>query len=353
MIAICHQSIQGMTQMDELDFALVNALQINPRISWADLSGALHVDATTLSRRWEHVIQDRLAWTRWAYTPHFAADEQPHVDAIVEIRCEPGMREDVIHALVANPLVSGVHCTSGDRDLFVTAHSGSIGDLNTAIQEGIASARGVTATTVTYIRTLFQEGSSWRLRALSLGQVSAVDSTLPRLIAPADPTQLHLALIDSLAWDVRKPIAEVAREVGSSRARVARAVNELLVASWARARVDIAFRAAGWNASALMWMRVPPEQLERVAAAMRTLPYVRMCASVSGRSNLVVTLLLHEVRGLDDLEPRIVNTLPGVTIEDTWVVPRVAKLFGVSVDPDGRVSPEGTRAFMQFAGSAI
>ncbi|NYV72909.1 Lrp/AsnC family transcriptional regulator [Streptomyces sp. UH6] len=339
--------------MDDLDLMLVNALQINPRISWADLSGALHVDATTLSRRWDRLIQGRLAWTRWVYTPHFARDEQPHVDAIAEVRCEPGTREEVIRALVANPLVSGVHCTSGDRDLFATVHSDSIGDLDAAIQQVIASARGVTAITTTYIRTLFQEGSSWRLPALGPGQLSAVDSTLPRLLAPSAPTQLHLALIDSLAWDVRRPVADVAREVGASRSRVARALQELLVADWARARVDIAFRAAGWKASALMWMRVPPGQLQRVAAAIRTLPYVRMCASVSGRSNLVVTLLLHEVRGLDDLEPRIVNTFPGVTIEDTWVVPRVAKLFGVAVDPDGRVSPDDAHVFLKFARSTI
>ncbi|MFC7564574.1 AsnC family transcriptional regulator [Actinomadura namibiensis] len=48
--------------MDELDLALVNALQLDPRAPWSRLSGPLGVDAATLSRRWSRLTESGAAW---------------------------------------------------------------------------------------------------------------------------------------------------------------------------------------------------------------------------------------------------------------------------------------------------
>jgi hypothetical protein len=39
--------------LDELDLALVNALQISPRAPWTEVATALEVDAATVARRWQ------------------------------------------------------------------------------------------------------------------------------------------------------------------------------------------------------------------------------------------------------------------------------------------------------------
>ena len=48
--------------MDDVDFALVNALQLSPRAGWAQLEAVLGVDASTLSRRWARLIESGLVW---------------------------------------------------------------------------------------------------------------------------------------------------------------------------------------------------------------------------------------------------------------------------------------------------
>ena len=49
--------------LDELDFQLINALEIAPRTAWSTLAPALRTDASTLSRRWSRLTDAGLAWT--------------------------------------------------------------------------------------------------------------------------------------------------------------------------------------------------------------------------------------------------------------------------------------------------
>ncbi len=43
--------------LDELDLALVDALQVNPRASWAALGDVLELAPVTLARRWQRLAE--------------------------------------------------------------------------------------------------------------------------------------------------------------------------------------------------------------------------------------------------------------------------------------------------------
>ncbi|XGU19992.1 AsnC family protein [Rhodococcus sp. 3Y1] len=44
------------------DLRLLNALQIRPRASWSELSRAIGSDPVTLTRRWERLHSQGIAW---------------------------------------------------------------------------------------------------------------------------------------------------------------------------------------------------------------------------------------------------------------------------------------------------
>ena len=48
---------------DTLDLQIINALQIHPRVSWAQLGRILRVDPSTISRRWSVLTKERQVWT--------------------------------------------------------------------------------------------------------------------------------------------------------------------------------------------------------------------------------------------------------------------------------------------------
>jgi len=78
--------------VDTLDVQILNALQIHPRVSWAQLGRILRVDPSTISRRWSTLTNRRQAWTSCSEGDAPQLREEM-VSALVEISCTPGRRD--------------------------------------------------------------------------------------------------------------------------------------------------------------------------------------------------------------------------------------------------------------------
>ena len=46
----------------ESDLEIINALQLNPRASWTQLSSVLDRDSTTIARRWRRLVSNGHSW---------------------------------------------------------------------------------------------------------------------------------------------------------------------------------------------------------------------------------------------------------------------------------------------------
>ncbi|MFT4306815.1 MAG: Lrp/AsnC family transcriptional regulator [Microbacterium sp.] len=342
--------MQDLCMIDPADFALVNAIQISPRASWAELAPILRVDASTLSRRWRRLVSARLVWTSCTYAEPEPRREAPRRTrmAIVEVACKPGQRESAIAALGEIGAVSSVHCTSGSRDLYLTVAAPTLRELDRLV-DGIGDhVPGITGTRTHHLRRIFQEGSSWRLGALRREEADAVALTRPSVSSRVEPSSLHFQLLDALGEDARLPVSDLQTRLGRSSVTVARAVNEMLSADWARWRVDFAHEEGGWDASAMLWISVDQTELEKVAAALCMTPQVRLCASIAGQANLTASLWLRDIAELDEIEAKLTRVFRRLRIVDRWITPRVAKRVGHVLDADGRwmrfVRPEVTVA---------
>jgi DNA-binding Lrp family transcriptional regulator len=324
--------------MDDLDFQLVNALQISPRISWAQLGGVLHVDPSTLSRRWRRLVDEGVVWTSCSFRPQLSRLTPSQMMAIVEVGCTPGHREAVIQRLTEESPVASIHCTTGPRDLYLTVGARTLQEIDRYVDEQVARVPGISSIQTHLIRTLFQEGSSWRVPALTSSQMRAVGATLPLRQPPKAPTEDHLQIIRALEDDVRRPVSELHETLGKSLSSVSRGIEGLLNADWVRWRVDFSFTEKGWTCGAMLWMSVNQSQIQKVSAAMRVLPQVRMCASVTGEANLVVSTWLRAIEDLDEIENRLASFFEDVQIRDRWIIPRIAKIQGHVLDKSGRHS---------------
>ena len=90
---------EGFVELSEEDLALINALQIAPRLSWSDASEVLGVHATTLAARWERLRAAGASWT----TAHLIGDPKQMCLAFVAVDCEMNRREQVTASLAAVP----------------------------------------------------------------------------------------------------------------------------------------------------------------------------------------------------------------------------------------------------------
>ncbi|MER7015890.1 Lrp/AsnC family transcriptional regulator [Saccharopolyspora sp. NPDC000359] len=322
------------TALDELDRAILHALQISPRASWTAVGRVLGVDAVTAARRWERLRSTGRAWTT-CYPGVRLIDAS--FTAYVEIDVQSGRAMDAAQALAAHPQVVTIEHLAGGRDLLVMVLVQDLGALSGLITEHISALPGVARTRAALATRVFSEGSRWRLRSLSPAQQRQL--TRPATDRPRAELDEHdHQLITALSRDARAPAVDLARETGLSAPNVRRRIAGLTHRGDAVLRCEIARNLTEWPVAATLWASVPPGEIDKVAQGLSALPELRMCSSVTGPHNLLFTLWLKSVADLARLESLLADRLPQLQLVDRAVTLRMVKLMGKLLDGRGHAA---------------
>jgi DNA-binding Lrp family transcriptional regulator len=332
--------LRRSAELDELDLLLVTALQATPRADWQRLGRLLGTSASTAARRWARLTQAGLAWQschplRLPATSAFAA--------LIEVDTTASKLHQVAAQLADDPHVFDVIHLTGARDLLVVAGFADHAQLARYVGVRLASLDGVTATRAQLATTVHTEASRWRADRLPTIQPPAAPRrptpppsavSVPR--ASVEPDQVDLLVMTTLGQDPRLPVVELADRTDLSPTTVARRLARLQAGQLLAWRCDVARVAAGWPVAAHLWGRLPPDRKAQVTAQLVRMREVRMCASISGPSNLYLSVWLRSMRDLDAFEVRLAVHLPELAITDRAVSLWQLKLGGHLLDPDGR-----------------
>lgn len=323
--------------LDELDYALVNALQYVPRASWSQLGSVLGTNAATVARRWTRLVDAGNAWV----SCHPGLGEGPaSFGVIVEADCAPGTVETVAAALVDDPHVITVDRTTGARDLLITLLAKDVAALSRYMSFRLERLPGIVATRTQPITAVYTLGSNWRLdrlnpqqRAALLGHRTAEqcqDAPAPLL------TEADHALIRVLAEDGRLPLVDLADRLGTTPVTARRRLARLEASGALLFRAELARQLSGWPVGVTLWASVPAAEQEQISRAVAGLREVRLCAALSGPHNLLVTAWLRTVDEVQRLETQLAQRLPRLAIADRSITLWTMKLGGQVLDPYGR-----------------
>ncbi|WP_173095049.1 Lrp/AsnC family transcriptional regulator [Actinomadura verrucosospora] len=321
--------------MDELDLALVNALQHDPRASWARLARPLGVDAATLSRRWARLSASGEAWVTSSAGP---SQLDYGAFALVEVGCLPGANQRIAAEIATDPCAGSVEHTTGNRDLLLTVSAMSVAAVSEYVLDRLGAIDGVTFTRTHLSHRLHREASRWRLDSLSQDQRRDLErgggSGSGNEPGPLRPDEA--AVVVALSPDGRRSHAALAAELGMSEARVRRAVTGMLASGRAVLRCEAAHWLAGWRVTGMLWLNVPPPRLQSVADRIATMREARMVCSVVGRANLMVNVWVHGMNELAAYQARLVSLFPEIQIVEQSVTLKWVKRVGRLLDDQGR-----------------
>lgn len=319
--------------LSETDLAVVNALQVNPRAPWSLIGGALGIGAATAARRWDRLVEDRSVWMT-AYPGGELTARL--VLAFVEVDCAAGRATDIARLIAADGHVTTVDYLAGRCDLLLHVVAPSLSEVTDYVVHRLSVLPGVLSARTLVSPRVFTEGSRWRLRAISPDQTEAL---VPPSSHPAPASAFgepDRALMLALSGDGRAPYAELAAAAGVSASTARRHVDAFLANGLVRLRCEIARSESPAPVGVLLWLRVPPAQLETTARLLALVPEVRMCAAVSSAANLVLVVWLRSPSDVLPLESSLVGKLPWLEIHDRAVVLRPIKLMGRVLDEAGR-----------------
>lgn len=319
--------------VDEVDLAVVGALQINPRASWNEVGRVLGLNASTVSRRWARLAEAGAAWV--SCQPLFT--EAPAL-AFVEVSVDAGRTLEVAADLSRDPEAMTVDVSAGARDLLVTVVCTDALALATYLLERVSGSAHVRSVQSHVVTTSYADASQWRLRTLDLTQEARMRATLtrrPAVSVRAEPESRDRAVVGVLTRDGRASLTELAAGIGSSETTARRRLEALLTDRRIRLRCELARDLTGYPVSEWFFVRVPPDRIDAAAQSLATIPQIRAVLGAAGPSNLLVAAWLRTVADGQQLESEVMRKLPRVEFVDRSVVIRPFKLAGRMLDERG------------------
>ena len=322
-------STGGRPPFDELDLALIDALQTSPRAPWSQVGTALGIGATTAARRWHRLTELGLSWVTAYPTP-----SDDHCVAYVEVRCSPGAIEPLIDQLVADPRVFSLEQVAGDFDLFLSVVTRGPAALARFLSHDLGAHDGALSVNTRVSLRGYREGSSWRVRALDRDQRAQL-GTRPAWTHPDASSSPDLVLLRALGGDGRRSYAELAAATGIAEPTARRRLQRMIRQGEILFRCDFAQQLAGWRLLATYRMNVPADRLDDAARELSALPDVRLCAAVTGNCNLLVSVWSRSAEETARLEGHFGERIPGLSITARTVTLRTVKRMGQLLHPDG------------------
>jgi DNA-binding Lrp family transcriptional regulator len=326
--------MQESLTLDEVDLALVHALQIAPRAPWTLVGQVMGINPVTAARRWERLTEQQVAWVS-CYPGQGMATRC--VVAFVEADCEPAERHRLVATLTQDPRVATVEVIASGRDLFLTMFIADLGALSRFLLDELSLLPGVRGTRIQLGTGVYAHGADWRLDALSADQKKRISRTAPPQPAGHDiPVAAVRPLLLALGQDGRRSATQLAESVGASPSTIRRRLSRIEREQLLSFRCEVANVVSRWPVIATFWASVPPDDLAKTAHAVAGLPGVRLCTGVTGASNLLITMWLRSLADSQRIEALLAQRFPDLVLNDRAVALRVAKRMGRLLDDVGR-----------------
>jgi len=318
--------------LDELDLAVLHALQIAPVAPWTSIGEVLGVDHTTVSRRWARMERAGLSWLV-GYYPHGDQLQQ----AAVDVHCRAADVCRLAAELAADTHAVSVDLTDGDASLQLRVGAPNLAQINGYTGGRIARMPGVLDVRTTIITHNFDNGRRWRLGALTTEQSARLSELHP---APSGtgaqfgPDEWSMLAV--LGPSPRCSANDLAERTGTSAATARRRMRRMMRDGTLQFRCEVAGPAAGWPVQVTITAACPSEQLNRAASAICALPTTRSCDAITGSSNLRIEAWVRDLRDVPHLETRLTECAPGLAVTSRRVVLSPVKRLGRLLDGAGR-----------------
>ncbi|GAA4100685.1 AsnC family transcriptional regulator [Nocardioides kongjuensis] len=317
--------------LPEIDLALIDALQVNPRAPWTTIASVLDIDAVTAARRWRRLHEERLAW--WVVRPS-AARLTPYVDATLALlRTAPGAAEEAAQRAAAPDWAHTVDLLSGAADLGVVVLGAGLAEVHQRVDE-LAGLCGADVVERRVVAAVHAEDAGWRLGICSASQRRAL---LPRTDEPR-PTPPRAGLVDellaALGDDARLSGQELAARVGGSEPTVRRGLDRALRSGVIQLGCDLATPAAALGRGVLL--EVEADDPDRAGRALAGHAAVHRCVQTVGAGNLTLGVRLASLGQLPRIEAELAVLSPGWQVRSRLTVLRPVKRQGQVLDRTGR-----------------
>ncbi len=310
----------GVPNLDPLDRAIAVALQVNGRASWRAIARCLDTPERTVTRRGQAMLDTGVVKVSTYLDTTRVGRARP---LIVAVHTEPGHSVEIGHQIAKRRDASSVSVLEGTGQLVCMLLPSDGAARYRLLLSELPSLKGVRDTSVSTVLRYFRAGYDWSAgglpdKAAALRDnlpSSDPDRTDPVTLSPEDER-----LVTELAKDGRASIAFLAHALGLSTQTVQRRLVRLFEVGAIHIRTEINPKLLGLDVEVLVWIKVPPLEIDSVGRALATHPAVRFCAATTGPTQLLTDCLFPDENTLYEFLTSYLGTHGATEIANAAVV---------------------------------
>lgn len=294
MVPIFDISYGRLVEIDEIDLALIHALEIDGRAPFSKIAAVLGISDQTVARRYRRLRATSVA----RVVGQTSTWRVGHVRWLLRVRCAPDSALAVASALARRPDTYWVQMYSGGTEIDCVAESRNPEEPDTLLLQQLPRTPRVIDISAHNILHVFYGGEPFYpsfIDVLSAGQVAALR---PPMSIPDEVTVLDegdYRMIAALEQDGRAGYAELAEVTGWSESTVRRRMDYLRETGALYFDVDMDTVALGMTCQTRMWMSVPPSELASVGEALASHPEAAFVGATTGNANLLASVICKDV----------------------------------------------------------
>ena len=324
-------------EFSEEDLELISALQIAPRMSWAEAGEVLDRHPTTLAGRWARLRASGSAWI----TAHILGNPREMAVTYHDVQCQPGRRREVVEALCRIPDIASVEECSRQKDIMLTVFSPSPDWLHQQLTPQLDRIPGLLRHEAYYSTELHSGAFDWRMAGLSRSQNERLRAIAgPRLESAAPLPADFAKIVQVLCRDGRATATDISAATGLPATTARRHLQRILESGLLVFRCDIAQSLAGYPLACQWHARLPVQHHREAAHVLRRAGALRLCASITGQSNFMFMYWLRNPAEIMDIERALALSLPELEFMESTMITHIPKRMGWRLGSDGTASGE-------------
>lgn len=272
----------------DLDRRIVAALMVDGRAPWRKIAAVLDVPERTVTRRGTALLESGAVSIHALADPHRTSRGDPFV---VGLSCAPSSVWPTCAAVARRADTVTTYVLSGRTQCLADIWCPESRQAQLFLHE-LGATPGVTEMAVSPVLRYIQTLTTWDPGILPADAVDALRvgeriMTWPHFTDPVRLDRADRTLVRALADDGRRTFEELGRLAGVSEQTAARRVDAMRSSGLLALRAVFDPRLLGLPVAALLRMKVPPRQVEQVAAHLADNRHVRYSAMVMGEHQIV------------------------------------------------------------------
>ncbi|MFF4863909.1 Lrp/AsnC family transcriptional regulator [Streptomyces sp. NPDC001231] len=283
---------------DTLDLKLLQALELDGRAPFSRIAQVLGVSDQTIARRFR-----RLRTTVNLRVTGMVDDSRlGRAGWIVRLGCAPNTAARPAAVIAGRPDTHYVDLAAGGTEVVCAIRPRSSRERDELLLERLQGTPHVTAVDAHCVLHAYYGNSLRRLRKISA--LEPAEEAALRAPAPAPaatPFALDAtdqAMLEVLRRQGRSPLTDLQAAAGLSETAVKKRLERLRSTGVLYFAVEYGSEPLGQGVGALVWLITAPRALAETGRFFAAQPEVRFAAAVTGRTNLVLSVLCRTVGDL-------------------------------------------------------